>query len=114
MALNEYKELLEEIKKYVTLQVDYTKYTTIEKMVVLFSAIAMALIFGGLGFCVLFYISIALSSWLSVLIGSVWGAHLMVAGLYALLLLLVVLNRKQWIEDPIARFLTKLFLKPKA
>ena len=33
MDLGSYKELFAEIKKYVTLQVDYTKYTVTEKMV---------------------------------------------------------------------------------
>ena len=112
MDLGSYKELFAEIKKYVTLQVDYTKYTVTEKMVVLLSATATALIFGALGFGVLFYLSIALAVYLAEVLNCQWGAHAIVAGIYALLLVLVVIMRKPMIVDPIARFLSKLFLKP--
>ena len=112
MDLGSYKELFAEIKKYVTLQVDYTKYTVTEKMVVLLSATATALILGALGFGVLFYLSIALADYLTEVLNCQWGAHAIVAGIYALLLMLVVIMRKQIIVDPIARFLSKLFLKP--
>ena len=112
MDLGSYKELFAEIKKYVTLQVDYTKYTVTEKMVVLLSATATALILGALGFGVLFYLSIALADYLTEVLNCQWGAHAIVAGIYALLLVFVVIMRKPMIVDPIARFLSKLFLKP--
>lgn len=112
MDLGSYKELFAEIKKYVTLQVDYTKYTVTEKMVVLLSATATALILGALGFGVLFYLSIALADYLVEVLNCQWGAHAIVAGIYALLLVFVVIMRKPMIVDPIARFLSKLFLKP--
>ena len=112
MDLGSYKELFAEIKKYVTLQVDYTKYTVTEKMVVLLSATATALILGALGFGVLFYLSIALADYLTEVLNCQWGAHAIVAGIYALLLMVVVILRKPIIVDPIARFLSKLFLKP--
>ena len=110
MDLGSYKELFAEIKKYVTLQVDYTKYTVTEKMVVLLSATATALILGALGFGVLFYLSIALADYLTEVLNCQWGAHAIVAGIYALLLVFVVIMRKPMIVDPIARFLSKLFL----
>ena len=109
MDLGSYKELFAEIKKYVTLQVDYTKYTVTEKMVVLLSATATALILGALGFGDL---SIALADYLAEVLNCQWGAHAIVAGIYALLLVFVVIMRKPMIVDPIARFLSKLFLKP--
>ncbi|MGN0214294.1 MAG: phage holin family protein [Muribaculaceae bacterium] len=112
MELGNYKELFAEIKKYVTLQVDYTKYTVAEKMVVLLSAMATAFVLGALGFGVLFYLSIALADYLAIMLNCYWGAHVIVACLYGLLLWGVVIMRKQLIVNPIARFLSKLFLKP--
>ena len=41
MAENKYEELWAELKKYLTLQIDYAKLTAVEKLVVLLSAIAM-------------------------------------------------------------------------
>ena len=81
-------------------------------MVVLLSATATALILGALGFGVLFYLSIALADYLAEVLNCQWGAHAIVAGIYALLLMVVVIMRKPIIVDPIARFLSKLFLKP--
>ncbi|MGM9804728.1 MAG: phage holin family protein [Muribaculaceae bacterium] len=112
MDISNYKELFGEIKKYVTLQVDYTKYTVVEKLVILLSASAVAIVVGVLGFAVIFYLSISLASYLAACLGCVWAADMIVAGIYALILVLVVVFRRQLIINPISRFLTKLFLKP--
>ncbi len=108
-----YKELIDELKKYLTLQVDYTKLTVVEKMAVLFSAASVAIIICLLAICVLFYLSMALVQYLSEVMDCLWGANLIVALLYMVLLLAVVAFKKQLIVDPIAKFLSKLFLNPK-
>lgn len=107
-----YKELIDELKKYLTLQVDYSKLTVVEKMAVLFSAASVAIIVCLLAICILFYLSMALVQYLSDVMGCSWGANLIVAALYVLLLLAVIAFKKQLIVDPVAKFLSKLFLKP--
>ena len=113
MAENKYAELWAELKKYLTLQIDYAKLTTVEKLVVLLSAIAMVAVMLILGACVLFYLSFAVVFMLSDAIGSTWGAYLIVSGIFLVLMLVVYALRQKLILDPVSRFLTRLFLHHK-
>lgn len=108
-----YKQLVEEIKRYVTLQVDYSKLTVVEKMVVLLSTAAVSVIVGALAISVLFYLSLSLESYLTQVLGCQWGAYLIVASLYLILMGVVIGLRDKLIINPIAKFLSKLFLTPK-
>ena len=113
MAENKYQELWAELKKYLTLQIDYAKLTAVEKLVVLLSAIAMVAVMLILGACVLFYLSFAVVFMLSDAIGSTWGAYLIVSGIFMVLMLVVYAMRQKLILDPVSRFLTRLFLHHK-
>lgn len=113
MAENKYEELWAELKKYLTLQIDYAKLTAVEKLVVLLSAIAMVAVMLILGACVLFYLSFAVVFMLSDAIGSTWGAYLIVSGIFLVLMLVVYALRQKLILDPVSRFLTRLFLHHK-
>ena len=113
MEENKYEELWAELKKYLTLQIDYAKLTTVEKLVVLLSAIAMVAVMLILGACVLFYLSFAVVFMLSDAIGSTWGAYLIVSGIFLVLMLVVYALRQKLILDPVSRFLTRLFLHHK-
>lgn len=113
MTDNKYTELWDEVKKYLTLQIDYAKLTAVEKLVVLLSAIALATVLMILGACVLFYLSFAIVYMLVDVIGCVWGAYLIVSGLFVVLAIVVFALRKQLILDPVAKFFTKLFLTHK-
>ena len=113
MAENKYEELWAELKKYLTLQIDYAKLTTVEKLVVLLSAIAMVAVMLILGACVLVYLSFAVVFMLSDAIGSTWGAYLIVSGIFLVLMLVVYALRQKLILDPVSRFLTRLFLHHK-
>ena len=113
MAENKYEELWAELKKYLTLQIDYAKLTTVEKLVVLLSAIAMVAVMLILGACVLFYLSFAVVFMLSDGIGSTWGAYLIVSGSVLVLMLVVYALRQKLMLDPVSRFLTRLFLHHK-
>lgn len=113
MAENKYEELWAELKKYLTLQIDYAKLTAVEKLVVLLSAIAMVAVMLILGACVLFYLSFAVVFMLSDAIGSTWGAYLIVSGIFMVLMLVVYAMRQKLILDPVSRFLTRLFLHHK-
>ncbi|MGN1245217.1 MAG: phage holin family protein [Muribaculaceae bacterium] len=113
MVENKYEELWVELKKYLTLQIDYAKLTTVEKLVVLLSAIAIVAVMLILGACVLFYLSFAVVFMLSDAIGCTWGAYLIVSGIFMVLMLIVYAMRQKLILDPVSRFLTRLFLNHK-
>ena len=116
MAENKYEELWAELKKYLTLQIDYAKLTTVEKLVVLLSAIAMVAVMLILGACVLFYLSFALVVILLQMTQSVVAQQnvaLCPEKPKLVLMLVVYALRQKLILDPVSRFLTRLFLHHK-
>lgn len=99
-----------EIKETLHLNLDYAKLTATEKITVLLSSIAILLICFAVGSIVIFLISLGLMLLLAKSTG-LFGACMIMAGIYAVLLIAAILLRKQLIIDPIARFLSHLFLK---
>ena len=108
----DYKKLFNEARKYFSLEWDYTKLTAVEKMAVLLSSIAFLAVVIILGTFALAYVFSALIDVLAVALGCTWGAQLIAAAILLVLLLVVFAFKKQIIVDPIARFVSKLFLKP--
>ena len=108
----DYKKLFNEARKYFSLEWDYTKLTAVEKLAVLLSSIAFLAVVIILGTFALAYIFSALIDVLAVALGCTWGAQLIAAAILLVLLLVVFAFKKQLIVDPVARFVSKLFLKP--
>ena len=103
--------IIAEIKKYLSVEADYIKLTATEKLTVLLSSIAVVSVVFVFACLALLYLSFALifavESWL----GSIVGAFCIVGAVMALLALLAVKMKRQLIVDPIARFLSKLFIE---
>ena len=112
MDASSYKELWAEVKKYLTLQIDYAKLTAVEKITILVSSITFVGIVIVLSTCALFFLSEALVDWLVTIVKCEIVANLIVCGAFLLLLLIVFIFKKPLIIDPVARFITKLFLNP--
>ncbi len=108
----DYKKLFIEARKFFSLEWDYTKLTAVEKLAVLLSAIAFVAVVIIIATFALSYIFSALITVLADALDCTWGAQLIAALLLLLLLLVVFAFKKQIIVDPIARFVSKLFLKP--
>lgn len=108
----DYKKLFTEGRKYFSLEWDYTKLTAVEKLAVLISAMAFVAVVIIICTFVLHHVFAALIGVLATALDSQWAAHLIAAGILLVLLLVVFAFKKQLIVDPIARFLSKLFLKP--
>lgn len=106
----DYENLWGDLKKFLSLQYDYVRLTALEKLVVLLSTLAMAVVLLVLIACVLFYLSFALVFLISEAIGCLWGAYLIVSGLFVALTLVVYAMRSKLVIDPVSKFLTRLFL----
>ena len=102
-------QLVEVLKRYIGLQGEYLKLDAIDKIVQLVTALTIAIVIIILGVAVLFYLSFAAVYWMAPLTGMALG-FLIVGIAYALLLGLVYLNRKPWIERPLVRFLANTLL----
>ena len=102
-------QLVETLKHYATLQSEYIRLDVVEKTVRLLTAIAMLVIVSLLIVLMLIYLSFAAASALAPLTGPTAG-YLIVAGFYLLMLLMVLVFRKQWIERPLVKFLASILL----
>ena len=108
----DYRRLYEEGKRYLKLELDYSKLTAVEKLAVLLSSIAFVAVITILGAFVLFYLASTMVMTIAEWTGNEWSGNLIVAALLLVCVVLVVAFRKPLITDPIARFVTKLFLNP--
>lgn len=103
-------QLIIEIKEYIGLQKDLFKVESVEKLTILISSFLILMLSVILGGGALFYLLFALAYLLEPTIGMV-GAFCIIGSACLLILIIVVLLRKQLIINPIVRFLYKLFLK---
>lgn len=96
-------------KQLAQLKYDYAKLTFAEKLTITLAMIAtgMVTIIGAM--FMLFFLSIALAQWIGASIGMTW-AFLIVAGIYLIILVLVIALRKHIFIDPISKFITRTFL----
>lgn len=102
-------QLVESVKNYVGLQGEYLKFNAVEKVVRLTTALTLAIIFIIIGVAILFYLSFALIYAMEPLTGMAL-AYLIMALLFLLLLIIVFIKRKSWIEGPLVRFLSEILL----
>lgn len=107
---NSLKSLWDEIRRYLELNLEYAKLTGAEKTTILLTAVATAAIVGVLAILIFFFLSIACVHWLGMVI-SMALAYTVMAGVYVLLLVVAVVFRRQLIIDPVAKFISRLFLR---
>ena len=102
-------QLVDVLKHYIGLQSEYVKLDVIEKVVRLLTAATLALVLALAVVFILIFLSFAAASALTPCTGAV-GAYSIVAGFYLMVLVVVVLKRKSWIERPLVKFLANLLL----
>lgn len=107
---NSLKTLWTEIRRYLELNIEYARLTAAEKTTILLTAVATSAIVGLLAVLIFFFISIACVHWLGMVI-SMALAYTVMAGVYVLLLVVAVVFRKQLIINPVAKFISRLFLR---
>lgn len=102
-------QLIEMVKHNITLRKEYAKLDVVEKVVQLFSLLALILILSFIATLILLFLSASLAVWLSAYIGL--GLSLLVVSmLYGVLLLTIYLSRHAWIERPLVKYLSRLLL----
>lgn len=106
------KKIIAEAKQQLSLELNYGKLTAVEKISILLSRIALVGTMAILGSFALFFIVSTFASMLAVWTGSTLVANAIVVALLLCVLFVVYVFRKQWIINPITRFVCKLFLNP--
>lgn len=101
--------LTEAIKRYLNLRFRYIKFLSTEKLSIILSASVLLVLLLLLGIIALCYFSLALVHWLAMYVGAI-GAYSILGGATLLLILLLYLQRRRWILDPVAHFLARVLL----
>lgn len=107
---NKFKQIYEEGREYLKLQLEYGKLTLTEKLTLLISSLAIGLIAVFLGVIAVFFLSMSAVDWMAHSLGRTWSCLIM-CGCYLILIGLLILLRKPLIINPMARLISRIILK---
>lgn len=110
-SINNVRELIQDFKKYLELQKEYTKLEITEKLTIIISSVLLAVVLAILGMIVLFYLSLAFVYLLAPYVGGLIVSFTITAAIILLVMLMVYIFRKQLIITPLVNFLVNLFAK---
>jgi len=105
-----FKQLYDDVKKYIFLQSEYIKVEFVEKLTILLSTLLIITLISVFGVIALFYLFFSLAYALVPLVGSLSVSFGIIAGIYIILIGLLILLRKHIVINPLVKFLSDLFL----
>ncbi len=103
-------QLVEEIRKHISLRAEYFKLDCAEKAVKVVATIIMICLLTTLALFILGFLSITLAFALAPVLGKT-AAFAIIAAFYLLLFILCIAFRRKWIETPLVRFFTSLLFE---
>lgn len=108
----EFNKLWQSARGQLKTELDYTKLTLAEKTSILLSRIFIVAITILVGMSIVLFLALSLAQLLASATGSTALAYLIVALILIVIVLVIYVFKKQWIIDPVTRFVSKLFLSP--
>lgn len=100
------------VVSYIKTYIELKKLSTIEKLVLILSSVAVALLIGVVFLMVLFFMSVGLALYLGDILASYYLGFISVGLLYLLILIVLMLISKQYIKNPLTNYLiAKIFNK---
>ena len=103
------EELISELRRYVNLRMQRTKFVIVEKCVYLLAILAfvcMTALFIAIAIC---YLSYSFVHLLQIYMGAI-AAHATIAVVLLLIVMLLYRQRRCWILDPMARLLSRILI----
>lgn len=105
--LDELKQLIAVLRRYLTLNIEYAKLTAAEKVTMLSSHLAVAVIMLVLGTFMLIFLGFTIAELFKLILCPAL-AYLCTAGVFMLMAAVVISVRKELIINPISRFITSI------
>jgi len=102
-------KLVEELKKYFSLQAEYTLLNVVEKAVKLFTVLIMGITLSVLALLAVIFFSFAFAYFLATQVGTI-ASFSIVGGIYFIAFLLAIVFRKSLIERPLVRLIASILL----
>ena len=106
------RQIIAEIRQYLSLQYEWVKLDGVEKLTRIVSALVLLIISIIPISITLFYLSLSAVHYLESYTGII-AAYSIIAGAFFLLFVLLWLLRRPCVINPILRFLYKIFITPK-
>lgn len=104
-------DFIDSLKRYLGLYADYMRLSAAEKMSMLLSAIALYTLTVALALIALIFFFIGVGFLLASVMTLYWSFFIVTA-FYILIFSLLIIFRHTLIVDPIARFVSRLIVKP--
>lgn len=105
------KTLIDKSKDYLETKIELTRLKTIDKSADVLSTVIVMVSMIFIASLVIVFISIAMALLLGKWLGSGYIGFFIVGGFYALILLIIYVQRDKWIKTPIANGLINKMLK---
>ena len=105
-----FRNLLEEAKRYLSLQKEYALMDTADKLTVILSTVAIAAVCIILGAMILFFLTFALAYWIGNITGNLSIGFISIAAFLLFMLFIVYQKRNAWFIQPLARMMVRLFV----
>jgi hypothetical protein len=105
-----FEQLVVEIKKYLALQTEYVKADVVEKLSIILSTLLIITVVLVMIVAALFFLFFSLAYALEPVLGSLALSFAVISGIYLLFSFLFFLFRKQLVINPLVRLLSSLFL----
>ncbi len=103
--------LLERIESFGKTTIDLVKLKAVDKLAKLASNIVFGVLIALIGFFFLIILNMALAFWVGDLVGKTHAGFFIVAGFYVLLMVILVLFKKQLVKSPVTNAIISKFLK---
>lgn len=103
--------LLEKVENYAKTTIDLVKLKAIDKLSVIASNVVFGVIMALLVFFFLLILNLALAFWVGDLLGKTYLGFFAVAGFYVLLIVIILLFKKQFIKTPVTNTMISKLLK---
>lgn len=112
--LKQLEELTDSVKKYLLLNIEILKLEGTKQASTIGSSVASSLIVGVSAFLFVFTLSIGLGFYLSALIGDSYSGFAIIAAFYFILVIILLISRKRYIEKPLRnKIISKILETPK-
>lgn len=105
------KTLIDKSKDYLETKIELTRLKTIDKSADVLSTVVVTVSMLIVSFLLILFISLAIALFLGKMLGAYHYGFFIMGGFYAIILLLIYVNREKWIKTPIANELISKMLK---
>jgi hypothetical protein len=106
-----FRALIDKSRDYLETKIELTKLKTIDKSADILSSLIVMISMILIGFLCILFMSIALAMLLGRALGAYHYGFFIMGGFYAIVLLLIYVQRNKWIKAPVADGLINKMLK---